>query len=248
MRLRIEDIDTTRCRPEFEPAIFEDLEWLGIDWDGPVLRQSERFDAYRTALDRLSGMELTYPCFCTRKEIADEIARAGDAPSGPEGYIYPGTCRALSKNERADRIMRGDLYALRLDARAAAKRVGALTFVESGAGPLGEQGTIPIDPDLFGDFVLSRKETPASYHLAVVIDDASQGVSLVTRGNDLQPAAHCQRLLQALLDLPELAYLHHPLILDENGRKFAKRDKSATLRELRADGVTPDAVRRRVGL
>jgi glutamyl-Q tRNA(Asp) synthetase len=248
MRLRIEDIDTTRCRPEYEPMIFEYLAWLGVAWDGPVVRQSERFAAYGAALERLRGKGLTYPCFCTRKEIADEIARAGDAPSGPEGHLYPGTCRGLSDAERAARMARGEAYALRLDAGAAAAVTGALRFVENGEGPNGEHGTIAVDPLLFGDFVLSRKETPASYHLAVVVDDALQGVNLVTRGCDLHPAAHCQRLLQALLDLPEPAYAHHRLILDENGKKFAKRDRSVTLAELRAHGVTPDEVRRRVGL
>lgn len=248
MRLRIEDIDTTRCRPAFEPAIFEDLAWLGIDWDGPVLRQSERFGVYAGALERLTATGLTYPCFCTRKEIGDEIARAADAPSGPEGHLYPGTCRGMSAAVRTERIARGDAYALRLDARAAAARVGALTFVENGVGPDGEHGRIVVDPLLFGDIVLSRKETPASYHLAVIIDDALQGVTLVTRGCDLHAAAHCQRLLQTLLNLPEPSYAHHRLILDANGRKFAKRDSSVTLRELRSSGVSPAEIRVRVGL
>jgi glutamyl-Q tRNA(Asp) synthetase len=248
MRLRIEDIDTTRCRPEFEPPILEDLAWLGIAWDGAVLRQSERFAAYATALDKLRAADPTYPCFCTRKEIQDEIARAGDAPSGPEGHLYPGTCRALSPAERGARIAAGAAYALRLDTAAAAKRTGPLTFTESGEGPNGEHGTIAVDPHLFGDFVLSRKDTPASYHLAVVVDDAFQGVTLVTRGNDLHPAAHIQRVLQALLGLPEPRYAHHRLILDGHGRKFAKRDRSVTLKSLRESGVTPEAVRRRLGL
>jgi glutamyl-Q tRNA(Asp) synthetase len=245
--LRIEDIDTTRCRPEFEPMIFDDLPWLGIAWDGAVVRQSERFGAYRAALDRLTAMELTYPCFCTRKEIQDEIARAGDAPSGPEGHLYPGTCRGLDDTTRAMRIARGDAYALRLDAEKAAVRIGALTFVEQGAGPNGEHGVVAVDPLLFGDFVLSRKDTPASYHLAVVLDDALQGVTLVTRGCDLHAAAHIQRVLQALLDLPVPAYAHHRLVLDANGKKFSKRDPSVTLRDLRGNGVSPDAVRRQLG-
>jgi glutamyl-Q tRNA(Asp) synthetase len=246
--LRIEDIDTTRCRPEFEPMIFEDLTWLGVAWDGAVVRQSERFGAYRDALDRLAAMGLTYPCFCTRKEIQDEIARAGDAPSGPEGHLYPGTCRGLDDATRAMRIARGDAYALRLDAQRAAARVGALTFVEQGAGPHGEHGVVAVDPLLFGDFVLSRKDTPASYHLAVVLDDALQGVTLVTRGCDLHAAAHIQRVLQALLDLPEPSYAHHRLILDASGKKFSKRDPSVTLRDLRANGVAAADVRRRLGL
>jgi glutamyl-Q tRNA(Asp) synthetase len=247
MRLRIEDIDTTRCRPEYEPQILEDLTWLGIAWDGDVLRQSSRFDAYAAALDRLRAMNLTYPCFCTRKEIQDEIARAGDAPSGPEGHLYPGTCRTLSEAGRETRIAKGEAYALRLDTAAASRQTGPLAFIEQGEGPNGEHGTIPVDPCLFGDFVLSRKDTPASYHLAVVVDDAFQDVTLVTRGNDLHPAAHIQRLLQALLGLFEPEYAHHRLILDEQGRKFAKRDRAVTLKSLRESGVTPDAVKRRVG-
>jgi glutamyl-Q tRNA(Asp) synthetase len=248
LRLRIEDIDKTRCRPEYETAIIEDLKWLGLTWDGPALRQSERFGHYRTALERLTGDGLTYPCFCTRKEIADEIAHAGDAPSGPEGHLYPGTCRALGPAEREARIARGDPYALRLDVREAARRVGSLRFEERGAGPNGEHGAIAVDSLAFGDFVMSRKEVAASYHLAVVVDDAAQGVTLVARGNDLFAAAHIQRVLQALLELPEPAYLHHRLILDANGRKFSKRDKGVTLRDMRAGGLTPDAVRRRIGL
>jgi glutamyl-Q tRNA(Asp) synthetase len=246
--LRIEDIDTARCRPEFVDAIFEDLAWLGLRWEEPVLRQSQRFAAYRAALDRLQAQGLLYPCFCTRKEIADEIARAGDAPSGPEGHLYPGTCRGLSRGERESRIARGEAYALRLDAALAAKRAGALAFEEQGAGPNGECGVIAVDPMLFGDAVLARKETPASYHLAVVADDAHQGVSLVTRGNDLFAATHIQRVLQALLELPVPAYAHHRLILDETGKKFAKRDKAATLRDLRASGVSPEGFRVRLEL
>ncbi len=243
--LRIEDIDTTRCRPEFEAAIVEDLSWLGLRWEQPVLRQSERFKAYRAALDDLQALGLLYPCFCTRKDIADEIARAGAAPSGPEGHLYPGTCRSLSPDTRAARIARGDAYALRLDATAAARHVGALSFVEQGRGPHGEAGHIVVDPLLFGDVVLARKETPASYHLAVVVDDAHQGVTLVTRGNDLFAATHIQHVLQALLALPAPIYAHHRLLLDANGRKFAKRDRSVTLRDLRASGVASEEIRER---
>src|SRR5690242_3332127 len=245
--LRIEDIDTTRCRPEFEAAIFEDLAWLGLDWEKPVLRQSERFDAYRAALDALSGRGLLYPCFCTRAEIAAEIARASEAPHGPEGPIYPGTCRHLSESERAARLASGVAYALRLDSAKAAAETGALTFEETGAGPHSEHGIIAVDPRLFGDVVLARKDTPASYHLAVVVDDAFQGVTLVTRGNDLFAATHIQRVLQALLELPVPRYAHHKLILDENGRKFSKRDSAVTLRSLRASGATSEAIRNRIG-
>ena len=244
--LRIEDIDTTRCRPEFEDAIYEDLAWLGLDWQMPVLRQSERFEAYRTALDALQSQGLLYPCFCTRAEIAAEIARASEAPHGPEGPVYPGTCRHLSEEQRQARIASGAPYALRLDSQKAASIIGALVFEEHGAGPEGEHGTIAVEPLLFGDVVLARKETPASYHLSVVVDDAFQGVTLVTRGNDLFAAAHIQRVLQMLLGLPAPEYAHHKLILDKSGKKFSKRDSAATLRDLRANGITPYQIKLRL--
>jgi glutamyl-Q tRNA(Asp) synthetase len=234
--LRIEDIDTTRAREEFVTAILEDLAWLGLHWEQPVLRQSSRFDAYRAALARLEAKGLLYPCFCTRKEIAQEIAHASEAPHGPEGALYPRTCRHLSANEREGRIASGNSYALRLDAVKAADTVGPLTFTEHGK-------IIAVEPLLFGDVVLARKETPASYHLAVVVDDAFQGVTLVTRGSDLLAATHIQRVLQALLDLPQPAYAHHRLILDAEGHKFSKRDRSVTLRDLRAGGATPEDIR-----
>ena len=244
--LRIEDIDTTRCRPEFEDAICEDLAWLGLDWEMPVLRQSERFEAYRTALDALQSQGLLYPCFCTRAEIAAEIARASEAPHGPEGPVYPGTCRHLSEEQRQARIASGAPYALRLDSQKAASIIGMLAFEEHGAGPEGEHGTIAVEPLLFGDVVLARKETPASYHLCVVVDDAFQGVTLVTRGNDLFAAALIQRVLQALLGLPAPDYAHHKLILDKSGKKFSKRDSAATLRDLRANGITPYQIKLRL--
>ncbi len=239
--LRIEDLDTARCRDEFADAIFVDLRWLGIRWQEPVLRQSERSAAYGEALRKLAALGLTYPCFCTRKEIAVEIARAADAPSGPDGPIYPGTCRNLSQTERDAR--RGLPHALRLDATKAAEKVGALTFQEQGQGPNGETGTIRVRPQLFGDVVLARKDLPASYHLAVVVDDAYQGVTLVTRGEDLFAATHVQRLLQALLGHREPGYSHHRLILDASGKKFSKRDRSITLRALRENGWTPAQIR-----
>ena len=239
--LRIEDLDQGRARDEFVAAIFEDLQWLGLTWEEPVLRQSARIAAYRTALAALEKEGLVYPCFCSRKEIAEEIARAVEAPQGPDGFLYPGTCRWLSAQERRQRIAAGDSYALRLDAGAAAKRTGALSFREKAQ-------TIIVEPLLFGDLVLARKDVPAAYHLAVVVDDAFQGVTLVTRGEDLLPAAHVQRLLQALLALPEPHYAHHHLILDEQGRKFSKRDSAVTLRSLRQAGVTPGQIRDRLGL
>lgn len=246
--LRIEDIDRTRCRPDYQAAIVEDLAWLGLVWEQPVLHQSQRMDAYAAALDALKQCGLLYPCFCTRAEIAEEIAQAADAPSGPDGPHYPGTCRHLSSGDRSERIAAGVPYALRLDAAKAAALVGPLQFTEHGAGPGGEQGKIAVDAALFGDVVLARKETPSAYHLAVVVDDAFQGVDLVTRGNDLFAAAHIQRVLQALLDLPEPAYAHHRLILDESGRKFSKRDHAVTLRSLRASGVTPADILDRLNL
>ncbi|HUO92137.1 MAG TPA: tRNA glutamyl-Q(34) synthetase GluQRS [Rhizomicrobium sp.] len=240
--LRMEDIDTARVRPEFDAAIVEDLTWLGIRWDLPILRQSTRFNAYRAALGRLDSEGLLYPCFCTRSEIAAEISRAIEAPHGPEGPLYPGTCRNLSAPERKDRIASGALYALRLNAGLAAQRLPPLQFREDGAGPAGECGDIVVDPLLFGDVVLARKDTPASYHLAVVVDDAFQDVTLVTRGNDLFAATHVQRVLQTLLHLPAPAYAHHRLVLDTNGHKFSKRDQSVTLRSQRAAGKSPDDI------
>jgi glutamyl-Q tRNA(Asp) synthetase len=230
--LRIEDLDKERAREEFVTAILEDLAWLGLVWEEPVLRQSKRFDAYGAALERLSPF--TYPCFCTRKEITEEIARAVEAPHamGPDGPLYPGTCRRLSGAERDTRLAQGALYALRLDAAKAAAAVGPLTFTEHGR-------THPVDPLLFGDVVLARKDLPAAYHLAVVVDDAYQGVNLVTRGEDLLPSTHVQRLLQALLGFPAPAYAHHRLILDSHGRKFSKRDQAVTLRSLRGEYITP---------
>ncbi len=245
--LRIEDIDAARCKAEFDTAIREDLTWLGLRYEQPVLRQSTRMQAYRAALAMLDVRGLLYPCFCTRKDIAEEIARSAEAPHGPDGPIYPGTCRALSAAERTRRIAAGEAYALRLDVAKAAREAGPLFFEEQGAGPNGETGRIAAKPLLFGDVVLARKETPAAYHLAVVVDDAFQGVTLVTRGNDLFASAHIQRLLQVLLGLPVPAYAHHRLILDENGRKFSKRDHGVTLRALGESGVTPEEIRARLG-
>jgi glutamyl-Q tRNA(Asp) synthetase len=240
--VRIEDIDAVRARTEFEDAIYEDLAWLGLQWPEPVLRQSQRLGVYNDALTDLKRRGLVYPCFCTRRDIAEEVARSSSAPHGPEGPLYPGTCRRLAGEEREHRIARGDLYALRLDVGQAASRIGELQFVEKGSGPAGEQGSIAVNPHLFGDVVLARKDIPASYHLAVTVDDAFQGVTLVTRGNDLFSATHIQRLLQALLDLPAPHYAHHRLILDEEGRKFSKRDQAVTLRSLRQSGVSAAAL------
>ena len=246
--LRIEDIDTTRCREEFVAALLEDLCWLGLRWDEPVLRQSSRAHAYREALSKLDAAGLLYPCFCTRKEIADEVARAIEAPHGPDGPVYPGTCRHLTIAERQSRVESGVAHALRLDVGKAAKLVGPLSFLEQGREPNGELDVITANPVRFGDVVLARKDMPAAYHLAVVVDDAFQGVTLVTRGSDLFAATNVQRLLQALLDLPAPLYAHHRLILDEKGKKFSKRDQSVSLRSLREAGATPRTIRDRLSV
>lgn len=233
--LRIEDIDRGRCRPEFEAAILEDLAWLGLTWEQPVRRQSEHFDDYAGALDRLRERKLVYPCFCTRADIQREIKGADAAPHlissmGPDGPVYPGTCRHLTDEERAARIAAGTPFAWRLDTAAAMKVAGPLTWHDD---HVGEQRATP---EIFGDVVLARKDVPTSYHLACTWDDALQGVTLVTRGEDLFAATHIHRLLQALLDLPTPRYRHHRLILDPAGRKFSKRDKAPTLRALRKAG------------
>ena len=233
--LRIEDIDRTRCREEYVAAILEDLTWLGLDWDGPVRRQSEHFDDYRGALDRLAAIGVLYPCFCTRREIQAEIARAGDAPHGPAGPPYPGTCRGLRADQIARRKGSGQDYALRLDVARALGLTGTLEWIEGGERQRAE-------PALLGDIVLARKEVPASYHLAVTVDDAAQGVTLVTRGEDLAVATHVQRVLQALLDLPTPRYFHHLLLTDRSGRRLSKRDGALTIRAMRKEGMSPAAV------
>jgi glutamyl-Q tRNA(Asp) synthetase len=246
--VRIEDIDLARCRPEYETAIFEELAWLGLEWEQPVQRQSQHFDEYAAALARLDAIGVVYPCFCTRKEIAEEVARAVDAPHGPEGAHYPGTCRALTPQERAAR-MKNEAYALRIDVTKAIEQLGRpVYFEERGRGPGGEQGLRLVQPQLLGDVVLARKELPASYNLAVAVDDALQGIELVTRGEDLFHATHIQRLLQELLGLRAPAYAHHRLILDESGKKFSKRNAAVTLRALRAEGATPADIRERLGI
>ena len=248
--LRIEDIDATRCRPEYETAIDEDLAWLGITWEQPVRRQSEHFADYREAIEKLDAIGLIYPSFESRAEIARLVA-ARDAqgawPRDPDGApLYPGDARMLSADERARRIAAGEPYALRLDMAAACARVGPLTWRET--LPDGGSATMAADPAAWGDVVLGRKETPTSYHVSVVIDDAAQGVTDVVRGHDLRAATAVHRLLQVLLGLPEPAYRHHRLILDADGRKLAKSSRSTGLRELRAEGATPADIRRRVGL
>ncbi len=243
--LRIEDIDPGRCRPEFEAAILDDLAWLGLEWQTPVRRQSDHMEDYRAALAQLQNLGLLYPCFCTRKQIQHEIAHAGhaphDIPSGPDGTLYPGTCRHLSLSEQSARIAAGEAHAFRLKTDAAAAKAGPLTWHDRTAG---EQRATP---EIFGDVVLARKDTPTSYHLAVTVDDAIQGVTLVTRGEDLFAASHVHRLLQALLELPTPDYFHHGLIAGPDGKRLAKRDQGATIRHLRESGKTPAQVRALAG-
>ncbi|HIJ63306.1 MAG TPA: tRNA glutamyl-Q(34) synthetase GluQRS [Rhodospirillaceae bacterium] len=234
--LRIEDIDAGRCRQDFVDGIVADLAWLGLDWDGPVRRQSEHLDDYRAALGRLDGLGLLYPCFCTRSDILREVERAGAAPQGPDGPLYPGLCRGLTASERRDRAAAGEPFALRLDMARAAALAGRLTWIDGAAG---EQ---VAEPGLFGDVVLARKDAPSSYHLAVTVDDALQGVTLVTRGTDLFAASHLHRLLQALLELPVPRWHHHRLLSDPSGRRLAKRDRAATLLSMREAGADPRAI------
>ncbi|TLD71241.1 tRNA glutamyl-Q(34) synthetase GluQRS [Phragmitibacter flavus] len=229
--LRLEDIDLGRSRKEYEDGILEDLKWLGLEWELPVRRQSEHFEEYRGALGRLGEMGLLYPCFCTRKEIQLEVARSGQAPHGPEGPLYPGICRRLRSDEVAERMALGRDYALRLDVEKVMKQVGEdLVWTDV------EKGSQRADARGLGDVVLARKETPTSYHLAVVVDDAAQGITRVTRGEDLLFATPLHRVLQELLGLPVPEWWHHRLISDENGRRLAKRDNSKTLQALRDGG------------
>lgn len=238
--VRIEDIDPSRCRPEYEDAIFEDLNWLGLEWEEPVLRQSERLPAYAAALEQLDDAGLLYPCFCTRSDIAAEIRRAGTAPHlnhhGPDGPVYPGICKALDSGERARRVSEGEPHALRLDMEAAIARTGPLAWHDR------TRGEQLARPDLFGDIVLARKEVTTSYHLAVTLDDAAQEISLVTRGDDLFAATHIHRLLQALLDLDVPEWHHTVLLANNKGVRLAKRDKAFTLRAMREAGTDPEEI------
>jgi glutamyl-Q tRNA(Asp) synthetase len=280
--LRIEDIDETRCRPEYAAAIYEDLAWLGLDFEQPVQRQSDHYADYREALAKLDALGLIYPSFESRAEIAGQVAARGENwPRDPDGApLYPGAPKSLDPAERARRMAAGEPYALRLDMKAALSHqsfrgasvtsepgiqgrvaldsgsgpagrpgmTGDLTWAESGEGSAGETGTIEANPAIWGDVILARKETPTSYHLAVVVDDAAQGITHVVRGRDLFHATSVHRLLQALLGYPQPAYHHHRLILDADGRKLSKSTSATGLRELRAGGLQPADVRRLVGL
>ena len=244
--LRIEDIDPTRCKPEFEDAIIEDLAWLGLDWDGPVRRQSDHLADYASVIDALNGRGLLYRCFRTRKDILDSI---GDAPHGPVEAARPGPHPA---DEEASLLAQGRPFAWRLSLDRAREALGegvwaALAFVEEGFGPGGERGLIKARPETAGDVILARKDAATAYHLAVTHDDALQGVTHVIRGEDLFEATHIQVLLQALMGWPTPVYRHHRLLAGEDGRRYAKRDRSVTLAELRAGGVTPGDLRAELG-
>jgi glutamyl-Q tRNA(Asp) synthetase len=254
--LRIEDVDATRARPEYEVAIYEDLAWLGVTWERPVRRQSEHFGDYQAAIAKLNAQGLLYPSFESRSEIAALVAeRERQAPSGshwprdPDGApIYPGRARKLSPAERERRIAAGEPYALRLAMDAAVARAGVLTWTETGLGPQEQIGRVTAAPQLWGDVGLARKEMPTSYHLAVTVDDALQGASDIVRGRDLFWSTSIHRLLQALLGLPEPSYHHHKLILDADGNKLSKSTQAKSLRELRADGMSGTDIRRMVRL
>ena len=246
--LRIEDIDTGRCRPEFEDAIFEDLAWLGITWATPVMRQSMRMADYADTIEVLESLGVIYPCFCTRADIKAEIARAATAPhaaphtgEGADGAVYPGTCRALGRTEGQERIEAGEPHALRIHMGRAVELTGALSWFDR------ERGEIAAEPEAQGDVVLARKDTPTSYHLSVTVDDHLQGVNLVTRGEDLFAATNIHRLLQAVLGFAPPDYHHHRLLTGEDGRRLAKRDDAATIRALRNAGKSPAEVRALAG-
>lgn len=241
--LRIEDIDQNRCKSEFTQQIFEDLEWLGLEWETPVRIQSEYFSDYQRVLDELKSKDLLYPCFCTRSDIKAEIERAGHAPHGPDGPIYPGICRHLSAAQREERLAVNTPHAWRLNVETALPHIQGRD--------LGWQdethGWVAAEPALHGDVVLARKDTPTSYHLAVTHDDALQGITHVVRGEDLFHATHVHLLLQALLSLPHPEYIHHKLLTDEHGTRLAKRHKSETLKSLRDSGTTAEDIRKRLG-
>jgi glutamyl-Q tRNA(Asp) synthetase len=228
--LRFEDIDPGRVRAEYYTAIEQDLRWLGIDWEVPPLRQTERLEFYQQALDTLKARDLVYPCFCTRKEIAAEIAASAAAPHGITGPLYPGTCRALPAAER-DRRCLNEAHSWRLDMARATALAGPLHWTDSRAG------TVTAEPLAQGDIIVARKDAPTSYHLAATVDDGAQGITDVVRGDDLFVSTHVQRLLQHLLDLPVPAYHHHALICDDQGKRLAKRDAARALSTLREQGM-----------
>ncbi len=234
--VRIEDIDIRRCRREYETAMLHDLRWLGLEWDGEVRRQSDHFGDYGRVLDELDDRGLIYPCFCTRADIAASTSAPHPAAMGPDGPLYPGTCRHLSNDERRLRLAAGQEHCMRLDADRAARLAGPYSFFDETAGRVEGQ------PLLLGDFVIARKDTPTSYHLSVTVDDHLQGVTLVTRGIDLLPSTHVHALLQKLLGYAAPQYAHHGLLTDAGGRRLAKRDKDLSIRALRESGKSPEEV------
>lgn len=256
--VRIEDIDVGRCREEFVTGIYEDLAWLGLSWETPVRRQSEHFTAYEAALKKLRDLNVVYPCFATRREIEQTIIESGIGldrwPRDPDGaLLYPGIYKDLNASERSTLLWEGRSYAWRLDtgkatALATEKHGRPITFIEEEGNPRGETGEQKIRPDLFGDVIIARKDVPTSYHLSVVVDDALQNITHVTRGLDLFPATYIHRVLQILLDLPEPRYRHHRLITDETGRRLSKSAKDMGLQDLREAGKSPADIQRMIGL
>lgn len=256
--LRIEDIDVGRCRPEYEIAMLEDLAWLGLIFPEPLRRQSEHMCDYEEVLKRLRAMDLVYPCFASRREIIEAIESSGVGmtrwPRDPDGApIYPGIYKDMAPRELNRLMWEGRSFAWRLDMEKAIEMAvdlhgGPITFVEEGTGPAGETGEIEAQPELFGDVLIARKDVPTSYHIAVTHDDALQGVTLVTRGQDLFHSTHVHRLLQVLMGWPAPRYRHHPLIRDETGRRLSKSARDTGLRELRQEGMSADDVRRLIGL
>ncbi len=248
--LRIEDIDLTRSRPAFEAAILEDLAWLGLSWEQPVRRQSQHLADYQAALNKLRDRGLLYRCFRTRREVLDDIARAPHGPGeGADGAVFRGA--PVPADQEADLLAEGRPFAWRLSLTRAVEALGGfdgLAFIEEGAGPGHETGAIKADPAREGDVILARKDVGVAYHLAVVVDDADQGVTHVVRGDDLFAAAHIQVLIQALLGLPTPTYRHHPLLLGPDGKRLAKRNGAQSLRDLRAEGVTPADIFDRLSL
>ncbi len=241
--VRMEDIDPQRCRQEFERAILDDLLWLGIRWSGGVRHQSSNLETYGKAVDRLRQASLIYPCFCTRQQIRSEIAESSRAPHGPSGeMLYPGICKQLSEVDQARRILSGERYAWRLDVAKAVAKTGPLEWFDY------REGEVPAEPEKLGDVIIARKDAPTSYHLAVTLDDHLQGVTLVTRGQDLFHATHIHRLLQSLLGLRTPRYYHHNLILDHAGQRLAKRNRALTVRHLRERNTKPDDVWRLLNL
>lgn len=234
--LRFEDIDQTRSREPFYTSILDDLKWLKLPYDETPLLQSARSHAYQAALDTLKAKQLVYPCFCTRKDIQQEWANIAGAPQGPEGPIYPGTCRAIPAEKALTLIHKGIPHAWRLHAAKASQMTGTLTFNDL------KHGIVTVNPSLLGDVILARKDIGTAYHLAVVVDDAFQHITHITRGDDLLSSTHVHRLLQALLNYDEPTYFHHPLILDELGQRLAKRNLSQTLTSLQKKHPSPDSI------